>query len=179
MWKIYSETENPAINQFNIPQSDVKWKYSLYANGESAIPDESGSIFTKVTDKQYNKSPIPYFISPYDQATTPVANGISSVFITLMNKNIDTPFDGNSKSIMNIFLTETDMMAFYLSSQMPAEITVPSFVPASSKAVTLLGSKKALKWRKGADGGMVVTLPESMRKNPPCQHIWCLKIKVK
>ena len=125
-FRIYSETENPAINQFNIPQSDVKWKYSLYANGESALPDESGSIFTKVTDKQYNKLPIPYFISPYDQTTTPVANGISSVFITLMNKNIDTPFDGNSKSIMNIFLTETDMMAFYLSSQMPAEITVHS-----------------------------------------------------
>ena len=72
--------------------------------------------------------------------------------------------------------------AFFIPEEgesLPAEITVPSFVPASSKAVTLLGSKKALKWRKGADGGMVVTLPESMRKNPPCQHIWCLKIKVK
>ena len=23
------------------------------------------------------------------------------------------------------------------------------------------------------------TIPESLRKNPPCDHIWCLRIKVK
>jgi alpha-L-fucosidase len=72
--------------------------------------------------------------------------------------------------------------AFYIPEEgesLPAQIAIPSFVPASSKAVTLLGSKKALKWQKSADGGVVVTIPESLRKTPPSQHIWCLKIKVK
>ena len=72
--------------------------------------------------------------------------------------------------------------AFYIPEEgeaLPAEIAVPSFAPISTKGITLLGSKKALKWRKGADGGAIVTLPESLRKNPPCNHIWCLKIKVK
>jgi alpha-L-fucosidase len=72
--------------------------------------------------------------------------------------------------------------AFYIAEEgesLPAELTVPSFVPVSSKGVTLLGSKKALKWQKKADGGVVVTIPESLRKNAPCSHIWCLKMKVK
>ncbi len=72
--------------------------------------------------------------------------------------------------------------AFYVAEEgesLPEQIAIPSFVPVSSKAVTLLGSKKVLKWSKSADGGVVVTIPASLRKTPPCQHIWCLKIKVK
>ena len=72
--------------------------------------------------------------------------------------------------------------AFYVAEEgesLPEQIAIPSFVPVSSKAVTLLGAKKTLKWQKSADGGVVVTIPASLRKTPPCQHIWCLKIKVK
>ena len=72
--------------------------------------------------------------------------------------------------------------AFYIAEEgesVPEQIAIPSFVPVSSKAVTLLGSKKVLKWSKSADGGVVVTIPASLRKTPPCQHIWCLKMKVK
>ena len=74
--------------------------------------------------------------------------------------------------------------AFYVPEEgaeeaVPAVIKVPSFTATSSKGVQLMGSKKSLKWVKAPKGGMLVTIPESLRKNPPCEHIWCLKIKVK
>ena len=72
--------------------------------------------------------------------------------------------------------------AFYVPEEggsLPKEIAVPSFVPVSSKAVSMMGAKGTLKWRKASDGGSVVTIPESLRKKTPCDHIWCLKIKVR
>ena len=75
--------------------------------------------------------------------------------------------------------------AFYVpadeaSAEIPAQISIPSFVPVSSRGVTMLGSKQALKWKAAPDGkGVVVTIPESLRRKLPCEHIWCLKIKVK
>ncbi len=73
--------------------------------------------------------------------------------------------------------------AFYIPEEgeeaVPAVIKVPSFRATSSKGVQLMGSKKPLKWVTSPEGGMVVTIPESLRKNPPCDHIYCLKIKVK
>ena len=71
--------------------------------------------------------------------------------------------------------------AFYVpeeeGGQLPAEIAIPSFVPVSSKAVSMMGAKGTLKWRKEGSGS-VVTIPASLRKKLPCEHIWCLKIKV-
>ena len=74
--------------------------------------------------------------------------------------------------------------AFYVPEKdsdeaVPAEMSIPSFTAVSSKGVQLLGSRKPLKWVKAVEGGMAVTIPESLRGNPPCDHIWCLKIKVK
>ncbi len=74
--------------------------------------------------------------------------------------------------------------AFYIpedpnSEVLPSEIHLPSFTPVSSKGVSLLGAKGTLKWKKGPDGGAVVSIPESLRKKTPCEHIWCLKVKVK
>ncbi|MBR1927433.1 MAG: alpha-L-fucosidase [Bacteroidales bacterium] len=73
--------------------------------------------------------------------------------------------------------------AFYIpenadSESLPSEIHLTAFVPVSSRAVSLLGAKGTLKWKKAAEGGSVVTIPEQLRKSPPCDHIWCLKIKV-
>ena len=63
--------------------------------------------------------------------------------------------------------------AFYIPEEgeeaVPAVIKVPSFRATSSKGVQLMGSKKPLKWVTSPEGG----------KNPPCDHIYCLKIKVK
>ena len=86
----------------------------------------------------------------------------------------------------NVYYTQKGdyVYAFYVLEEgaeeaMPAVIKVPSFTATSSKGVQLMGSKKPLKWAKAPEGGMLVTIPESLRKNPPCEHIWCLKIKVK
>lgn len=85
----------------------------------------------------------------------------------------------------NVYYTQKGdyVYAFYVPEEgeeaVPAVIKVPSFTATSSKGVQLLGSKKPMKWAKAPEGGMLVTIPESLRKNPPCEHIWCLKIKVK
>ena len=72
--------------------------------------------------------------------------------------------------------------AFYVPEEgepMPAEIVIPSFVPAGTRGVTMPGSGKALKWKKAEGGGMAVTLPASLRKSRSADPVWCLKIKVK
>lgn len=86
----------------------------------------------------------------------------------------------------NVYYTQKGdyVYAFYVPEEeaeetLPAVIKIPSFTATSSKGVQLMGSKKPLKWAKAPEGGMLVTIPESLRKNPPCEHIWCLKIKVK
>jgi alpha-L-fucosidase len=58
---------------------------------------------------------------------------------------------------------------------MPAEIRVTSHQPAPGAIVTLLGSAATLAWRP--DGaGFVVTIPQSVRSAPPCQHAWTIKV---
>jgi alpha-L-fucosidase len=47
--------------------------------------------------------------------------------------------------------------------------------PASGAKVTMLGSKTNLKWKKEG-GGFVVSIPESLRKNKPCEHAWVIKV---
>jgi alpha-L-fucosidase len=60
-------------------------------------------------------------------------------------------------------------------TMMPAEIRVTSHQPAPGAAVTLLGSAATLAWRR--DGaGFVVTIPQSVRSAPPCQHAWTIKV---
>ena len=72
--------------------------------------------------------------------------------------------------------------AFYVPEEgepMPAEIVIPSFVPAGTRGVTMPGSGKVLKWKKAEGGGMAVTLPASLRKSRSADPVWCLKIMVK
>jgi len=72
--------------------------------------------------------------------------------------------------------------AYYIPEEgesLPAQVALPSFVPVSSKGVVMLGTGKALKWQKAAGGGVVVSIPDSIRRKLPCEHIWCLKVKVK
>lgn len=60
-------------------------------------------------------------------------------------------------------------------SEMPASIVVTSQQPANGAEVHLLGYQKPLKWKKLEDG-FSVSIPKSLRKNPPCQHVWTLKV---
>ena len=72
--------------------------------------------------------------------------------------------------------------AFYIPEEgepMPAEIVIPSFVPAGTRGVTMPGFGKALKWKKAEGGGVAVALPASLRKSRSADPVWCLKIKVK
>lgn len=72
--------------------------------------------------------------------------------------------------------------AFYVPEEgepMPAEIVIPSFVPAGTRGVTMPGFGKALKWKKAEGGGVAVALPASLRKSRSADPVWCLKINVK
>ncbi len=69
--------------------------------------------------------------------------------------------------------------AVYVAAQeertLPAEIRLASLTPAPKASVSLLGAKENLKWEKsGSD--LVITIPESMRKAPPCQSAWTIRI---
>ena len=57
----------------------------------------------------------------------------------------------------------------------PAQITITSLQPDDNAVITLLGSTLKLNWRKN-DHGFVIDIPESLRKNPPCEHAWTIKI---
>jgi alpha-L-fucosidase len=66
----------------------------------------------------------------------------------------------------------------YLAAEgesMPQTVTVTSHHPVKGAAVTMPGVKGTLKW-KAAGNGFTVTLPESVRKKPPCRYAWVVKV---
>jgi len=56
---------------------------------------------------------------------------------------------------------------------LPERIEVAPITAA--KSVRLLGSKAAVEWTVGPQG-LSVSLPESTRQSPPCEHAWALEI---
>ena len=60
-------------------------------------------------------------------------------------------------------------------ADMPKEIRVTSHRPADGAKVTLLGTSARLPW-KAEGNGFVVTIPDELRANPPCQYAWAIKI---
>lgn len=84
----------------------------------------------------------------------------------------------------NVYFTSKGgyVYGFYVPEEdnavLPEQVNLGDFVPVSSRGVTLLGNGKALRWKKTADG-VIVNIPDSVRKNLPCGNIWCFKIKVK
>ena len=81
----------------------------------------------------------------------------------------------------NIFCTTKDgaVYAFYVPSEedgpMPESIMLPGI---EVKDAAMLGCKGRLRTEK-CDGGTLVKIPESIRKNAPCKHIWCVKLHTK
>jgi len=95
----------------------------------------------------------------------------------IYNSNVLEPFKEN-----NICMTQQengDMYFFYLCGEnetiMPKEIIIVSHQPATNAVVTMLGTKKPLKWQQ-AEKGFKVVIPEEIRKNPPCKYVWTIKI---
>ena len=87
------------------------------------------------------------------------------------------------KSVTGCRLTQRvfNVYAFYLNAKdeyMPSVVKIRSFVPVSAKSVFLMGHNRPLKWKKTGDG-IEIIIPESVRKNPPCDLVWGVKLKIK
>jgi alpha-L-fucosidase len=83
----------------------------------------------------------------------------------------------------NICMTqnkEGNVFLFYLAkdgeNKIPSEVMVKSINPKKGTKITMLGSKKRLKWTKLNDGFKVI-IPEDLRNNLPCKEAWTLKIE--
>lgn len=72
-------------------------------------------------------------------------------------------------------ITHFYYMAADKENSMPAAIHITSHQPAKGAKVHLLGSKTSLNW-KNEGQGFVINLPESLRKNPPCNFAWVFEV---
>lgn len=57
----------------------------------------------------------------------------------------------------------------------PAKIMLHSHCPAENGKVAILGVKEAVKWEPVARG-VLIHVPQSAQKRPPCEHAWAFKI---
>jgi alpha-L-fucosidase len=57
---------------------------------------------------------------------------------------------------------------------LPERISIPPVKAA--KSVKLLGSKAAVEWTVTSEG-LSVTIPPDVRRTPPCQHAWAIRIE--
>ncbi|MCO6478313.1 MAG: alpha-L-fucosidase [Phaeodactylibacter sp.] len=71
------------------------------------------------------------------------------------------------------------MAFFYLAAEgeeeMPAEVAIGTHRPAPGAEVTLLGAKEPLKWKKEGNG-FTVSIPDEVRKKPPCRYAWTISV---
>jgi alpha-L-fucosidase len=77
---------------------------------------------------------------------------------------------------------EDTAYVFYLSDreekELPSKIFVSSQQPKPGSKVYFLGYNKALTWEK-VNNGVIIYIPDSVRKNPPCKYAWCFKMLIK
>lgn len=72
-------------------------------------------------------------------------------------------------------ITHFYYMAADKENTMPAAIHITSHQPAKGAKIHLLGSKISLNW-KNEGPGFVISIPESLRKNPPCNFAWVFEV---
>ena len=82
----------------------------------------------------------------------------------------------------NICFTENpdkSINAIYLNGKeeeiLPDEIQINSFSPEKNTKVYLHGYSKALKWKTSQEG-FVISIPNSLKENPPCENAWSFVI---
>jgi alpha-L-fucosidase len=73
--------------------------------------------------------------------------------------------------------------AFYLADEQemepPAEITLDGVLPKDGSTIQMLGAAtQPLRWRK-AGRATVVSIPDALRKSPPCQPAWVMRFETK
>lgn len=61
-------------------------------------------------------------------------------------------------------------------AKLPETFVIPAAVAQGASSVKLLGSEEKIGHEKDSDGGFVVTLPASVRDNPPCQSAWTFEL---
>ena len=57
----------------------------------------------------------------------------------------------------------------------PTKIMLNSHCPVKNGNITMLGVKEAVKWEPAVKG-VLIHVPESAQKKPPCEHAWVFKI---
>lgn len=77
---------------------------------------------------------------------------------------------------------DTDTVyALYLAEEsektMPAEVMIRSFQPKAGSKVYLLGEKTPLEWKKSGPG-VLIRIPERLRKNPPSDFAWVFSLEI-
>ncbi|MBE9511193.1 MAG: alpha-L-fucosidase [Bacteroidetes bacterium] len=75
----------------------------------------------------------------------------------------------NNGAVYLMYLTEDG------EDEPPSKIRISAVSPVEKAVVTMLGSNEILEWEK-VHNGVVVNIPESIRKNPPCDYAWTIKI---
>ena len=83
----------------------------------------------------------------------------------------------------NICMTQTkdgSSYFFYIcgedEKEMPTTINIDSHRPDENAEVRLLGYDKTLEWKKKGKKGCEISIPAELKNQPPCKHIWTIKI---
>jgi alpha-L-fucosidase len=63
------------------------------------------------------------------------------------------------------------------STELPAVISIPSFVPKAGSKVKMYGTKELLSWKK-IGNGCEIQIPEKVRTTPPCRFAWAFRLDV-
>ena len=113
-------SEDSSLIPYELPQNSLKWKYSVYSNGESALPETNGSIFSLAdtetpanTDTVVSNSYQPVLVKPYDTKDfkpESIYTSVPTLNLFPVNKKIDVPIDGNLRCLLALYLSPTDTM---------------------------------------------------------------------
>lgn len=75
-----------------------------------------------------------------------------------------------SNTVYAIYLAEEH------EKELPSELLLYSFQPEKGSNVRLLGVEQNLSWKESGSGTLI-TIPETVRKNPPSDYAWAFKIE--
>jgi alpha-L-fucosidase len=83
----------------------------------------------------------------------------------------------DTKEVFAIYLDQSDgnTSGDVITNKLPESFTVNGIFAAQTAKLTLLGSAGNLKWQNTTEG-VKVFIPEKIRKTPPCNLAWAVKI---
>jgi len=97
---------------------------------------------------------------------------------SIYNSKPIAPYKENNICMTN--LGDGTTYFFYMAAEgetsIPEEITINSHQPTANAMVTLLGNDQKLKWKKDKSKGFKISVPKSLRTNPPSKYVWVFKV---